>query len=101
MSIALVALGIIAVGLGIGLVLLDRKLRHVRAQYVGIDNAEAEIARLKADAANAIARERSDAAVAAGTGRIQAGAATVVVVVVVVEADKAAEDKTPELIISY
>lgn len=64
MSIALAALGVIVVGLGIGLVLLDRKLRHVRAQYVGIGNVEAEIARLKADAANAIARERNDAAVA-------------------------------------
>ena len=64
MSIVLATLGVIAVGLLVGLMLLVRKLRRVQEQYVGIASAEAEIARLKAEAANTIASERSDAAAA-------------------------------------
>jgi hypothetical protein len=63
MSIVFAALSVIAVGLLVGLALLGLKLRRVRAQYVGIANAEAEIARLKAEATNTIASERSAAAV--------------------------------------
>ncbi len=62
MSIALTALGIIAVALLVGIALLGQKLRTVQAQYAGIADAATEVARLKADAANAMARERSDAA---------------------------------------
>ncbi|HXA17191.1 MAG TPA: DUF4041 domain-containing protein [Thermoanaerobaculia bacterium] len=64
MSIVLAALGIAVVGLLVALALLVRKLRQVRAQYIGIASAEAEIARLKEETASAIARERNDAAAA-------------------------------------
>jgi hypothetical protein len=65
MTIVIVALGVIAVGLLVGLVLLDQRLRRLKAQYAGIGAAQAEIAQLKADASNAIARGKSEAASAA------------------------------------
>ncbi len=73
MSIMLAAIGVITVGLLVGLTLLVRKLHRLQLQCAGIASAEAEIARLKAEAANNIAsdgketraaleREKSEAA---------------------------------------
>jgi Domain of unknown function (DUF4041)/Meiotically up-regulated gene 113 len=62
MTIVIVALGVIAVGLLVGLVLLNQKLGGLKAQYAGIGSVQAEVAKLKADAANAIAREKSEVA---------------------------------------
>jgi hypothetical protein len=64
MFTVLVALGVIAAGLLVGLALLARTLRRVQAQYVGVTNAEAEIARLKSEAADTVEREKSAAAAA-------------------------------------
>jgi len=62
MTILLIALGVIAGGLLVGLALLYRKLGRLKEQYAGIGSVEREVARLKADAANAVAREKSEAA---------------------------------------
>ena len=64
MSIVLAALGVIAFGLLVALVLVVRKFHHVQAQYVGITSAETEIVRLKAEAANTIALARTESAAA-------------------------------------
>ena len=72
MTIVIVALAVVAVGLLVGLVLLDQRLRRLKTQYAGVGNAQSEVARLKADAANAIAREKSEAASAIERQRSEA-----------------------------
>jgi hypothetical protein len=62
MSIVLAVVSVIACGLLVALGLLIRKIHRIQARYDGIASAEAEIARLQAESANAIARDKSDAA---------------------------------------
>src|ERR1051326_6851442 len=74
MSMMFAALGVISLGLLVALALVARKLRVLNSQYAGVTNAEAEIARLKAEAANTIERERSEAAAAIERQKSEASA---------------------------
>lgn len=62
MSIMLVAVSFVGLGLLVVLILVVRKLHRVEEQHAGIASAETEIARLKDEAAHAIATEKSEAA---------------------------------------
>src|SRR5258707_14898294 len=64
MSIVLVAVSITAFGLLVTLGFLVRKLHGVQKQHDFIASAETEIARLKDEAAHAIAAEKSAASAA-------------------------------------
>lgn len=73
MTIVLVTLGVVVVGLLVGVFVLSMKLGAAKAQHAAIAGVEAEAARLKAEAANAIARERGEAAAATERQKSEAG----------------------------
>jgi hypothetical protein len=74
MSIVLVAVSFMAVGLVVTLGVVVRKLRRLQEQQNRISNAETEIARLKDEAAHAVATEKTDAAAAIDRQKREAAA---------------------------
>src|SRR4051794_14283813 len=74
MSIVLVAVSVIAVGLLLMLALVVQKLRRLQEQQNRISNAETEIARLKDEAAHAVATEKTDTAAAIDRQKREAAA---------------------------